>query len=133
MDLEKIVELSKRLDTVGGIDLSKLEPGTKLEVQTTNTLYKLEKLDHGNRYMLQGGKYWPQATEVRIPGSTFGGTTIRMNWIGYQMLLEIYNVAGGAYHTSRVRNVKIVTPTFEYSMDWEARLDPADIWENKEE
>jgi hypothetical protein len=133
MDLDKIVELSKRLDKVGGIDLSKLEPGTKLEVQTMNTLYKLEKLDYGNRFLLQGGKYWPTATEVHISGSTFGGSTIRLHWIGYLMALEIYDLTNKRYTTSRVCNCKIITPTYEYAMDWEKRLDPKDIWENKEE
>jgi len=131
MDLEALVELSKERDKLGGINLEKLPPGTKLEIQTVNSLYRLEKLDYGNRYNLQGGEYFQQVTEVRIPGSTYGGTTIRVNWIGYLMRLEIYDPArGGVIHTSSIRQAKIITPTYEYSLDWP---DPEDISENKAE
>src|SRR5262252_708105 len=131
MDLEALVELSAQRDKLGGIDLSKLPPGTKFEIHTVNSRYLLEKLDYGNRYNLQGGEYFPETKEVRIPGSTFGGSTIRVNWIGYLMRLEIYDPERkGVIHTSSIRQAKIITPTYEYSLEWP---DPEDTSGNKAE
>ncbi len=121
MELSEITKLAK-----DGINTKILPVGTKLEIQTKNNLYYMEKIE-GNEYTIQGGKYWPEPTTVRFPGSTFGGSVMKINWIGHLMHMEIYDLEKGCITTSSVRNVKIITSTYSYAMDWK---DQEDISEN---
>ena len=102
-----------------GIDAKKLPPGTKFIISTANTDYTLEKLDYGNNYRIHGGKYFPVPTNGVFSGCTWGGAAIRTDWIGYMMNMEFYKPdAKKNVNTSRIHNAKIVTPTWEYDMEW---------------
>lgn len=74
----------------GGVFLSKLAPGTKLKVQTRNTLYRIEVVEGGSgKVEIQGhSRYCPDPTPARIHGSTWGGSMLKMNFIGRGMNLE---------------------------------------------
>lgn len=74
----------------GGVFLSRLAPGTKLEVQTKNTLYRIEVVEGGSgKVEIQGHpRYCPDPTPARIHGSIWGGSMLKMNFIGRGMNLE---------------------------------------------
>ena len=71
----------------GGIEIDKLAIGTVVEAKTKNSLYRIKALG-GNRFEVKGGSYFPEPTEVTIPGSTWGGSMIKMNWLGIGMNIE---------------------------------------------
>ena len=90
----------------GGVDISQLEPLTRLYVQTQNTLYQLTWLDPWeSKIMIQGGQVFAQPTKASLCGSSFGGSFLKSKWIGRFMRMEVY--AGGRnIVTSPVRSVK---------------------------
>lgn len=71
----------------GGVFTKDILPGSTVLVQTRNTLYTL--VNHGDRWIGQGGKHLPELTEVHVNGSTFGGSMIKVGFIGIGMYLEL--------------------------------------------
>ena len=72
----------------GGVHLQDLTPGTVLEVQTENRAYTI--LYKGWDQALISGHpvFCPQPVPVTIHGSTWGGSMIKMRYIGRGMRLE---------------------------------------------
>jgi hypothetical protein len=56
-------------------DLGSLDMGGKLEVETKNTTYLIEKHEDG-LYISGNPKYCPKPTKIRGIGSTLGGSAI---------------------------------------------------------
>ena len=76
----------------GGIDFSSLEVGAVLNVHTRYSHYRLAVLDAAEkRALVTGGRLFPESTEVRIEGSTSGGTAIKPGFIGIGLRLEMSN------------------------------------------
>ena len=103
----------------GGIDLKLLNKGTKIEAQTKNTLYSIEVLENG-KYLVQGGRHYPDAMPIRINGSAWGGSIIKVNWLGIEMHIEMQHPdpEKGMITTSAVRSLKIIAPdnSWEYTL-----------------
>lgn len=74
-------------DRDGGVFTKDVLPGGSVLVQTLNTLYTL--VNHGDRWMAQGGDRLPEMTIVHVNGSTFGGSMIQVGFIGIAMRLEL--------------------------------------------
>jgi hypothetical protein len=72
----------------GGVHLQDLAPGTVLEVRTENRAYTI--LYKGWDQALISGHpvFCPQPVPVTIHGSTWGGSMIKMRYIGRGMRLE---------------------------------------------
>ena len=96
----------------GGIQIDQLEIGTKIEAQTRNTLYKIEILSNG-KFMVEGGKYFPAPTETHIAGSTFGGSMLKLKWLGIGMCIEMPQCV-----TTSVQSLKVIAPdgSWEYEI-----------------
>jgi len=114
-------EIQKRIDEqkrLGGVKLDDLKPGTKIEAQTLNTLYKIEVLENG-KFMVDGGSYFAAPTEVNIGGSTWGGSIIKIKWIGIYMHIEISHPTVGTkiVITSPVQAIKIIAPDGEWEYE----------------
>ena len=90
-----------------GVDLDALANGTKLEVQTTNTLYTLEKIDA--LFIITGGPRLTEPQTIRINGSTFGGSMLKTNWLGIGMYMEfvLFKPEVKTLTTSSIRSIKI--------------------------
>lgn len=84
----------------GGVFTRDVPPGSTVLVQTRNTLYTLH--NHGDLWIIQGGKRFSEMTAVRINGSTFGGSMLRSGFIGIGMYLEL---GGKALAGERPRTV----------------------------
>ncbi len=80
---EKIAEMERN----GGIWLKDVAEGQTVLVQTANTLYTL--VNHGDHWTAQGGSRFERPRIVNINGSTFGGSMIRVGFIGIGMYLEL--------------------------------------------
>lgn len=73
-----------------GVETALLSPLTRLEVQTQNTLYRLTLIDAGESVVLiNGGRFFSEPTEVHLCGSSYGGTLIKLSWIGIGMRMEL--------------------------------------------
>jgi hypothetical protein len=90
-----------------GINIREVEPLTTLLVQTMNSLYRIIPLEAGrSRIMVQGGQFFPDLVEAHLAGSTFGGSFLKMHWIGVGLHMEI-NSNGERIVTSPVRSFRI--------------------------
>ena len=76
----------------GGAHLDKLAVGKKLLVQTKHTQYTIERREDG-LYISGSEKYCAVPTLCRIPGSNFGGSMLRMKFIGRGMYMEYHTDA----------------------------------------
>jgi hypothetical protein len=74
-------------ELAGGGYLDKLAVGKKLQVQTKKSLYIIERREDG-LYISGNAKYCPEPVKCRIPGSNFGGSMLKMNFVGRGMFLE---------------------------------------------
>lgn len=85
--LDGFAEESTRND---GVDVSRLEPLTVLQVQTQNTLYRITLLDpFSSEVLVHGGPFFTDPTRATLCGSSFGGSFLKSRWIGVGMRLEV--------------------------------------------
>jgi hypothetical protein len=74
----------------GGVEIAGLPALTRLDVQTHNTHYQIILLDpNESTAVVQGGRFFTHPSEVYLCGSSYGGTLLKMAWIGYGMRMEI--------------------------------------------
>lgn len=72
----------------GGVFLSDLPPSTVLEIQTLHHCYKAVLLG-GSEAMLSGHpEFCPEPVQVAISGSTWGGSMLKLQFVGRGMHLE---------------------------------------------
>src|ERR1700676_1144786 len=92
-----------------GINVREAEPLVPILVTTQNSLYRIMPLQGGGaNWLVQGGQFFPEPTEARLAGSTFGGSFLKMDWITIGMHLEIDpGHGGGPIITTRVADVRI--------------------------
>lgn len=92
---------------VACVDLRSLPPGTELVVDTCNSRYRFVMLDASSwDAMVQGGRHFRQMTRARIDGSTFGGSLLKIGWIGVGLFVEL-SVRGKRIVTSPVRSINV--------------------------
>ena len=72
--------------------------------------YRLVALDGGNkRALVTGGRLFQESTEVRVEGSTSGGTAIKPGFIGIGLRLEMSN-GSNRITTSVVQSMSLDPP-----------------------
>jgi hypothetical protein len=99
--------VSSERDTITGVDVRTLPPGTALLFDTRNSSYRLTKRGGwGARALVQGGSFFREETTARVAGSTAGGSSIKMGWICIGLRLEIL-VGRGRFVTSPVRSIRV--------------------------
>ena len=86
-----------------GITLRDLDPLTELLVRTCNSLYRIV-ISHNTDVFVQGGQFFPEMTVARLEGATFGGSFLKMGWIGVGLHMEIW-ARGQRIITSPVRAI----------------------------
>ncbi len=88
-----------------GIYLRDVEPLTTLMVRTQNSQYRIV-VSHDTSVIVQGGQFFPDATPGRIDGSGFGGSLLKVGWIGIGLRMEIF-ADGQRIITSPVRDISV--------------------------
>ena len=83
--LDRIGDL---VDDTAGVHLRDLPPCTTLLVWTMNSLYRVVVTQWPEVYV-QGGAFFPDPTLARVEGASFGGSCLRVGWIGAGLLVEI--------------------------------------------
>ena len=77
-----------RSEIEGGVFLNDLPPSTILEIQTMHHCYTAVLLG-GSEALLSGHpEFCPEPVQVAISGSTFGGSMLKLQYVGRGMHLE---------------------------------------------
>ena len=93
--------------TTTGIDARLLPPGIEFVIDTDNSRYRFVMRDgNGVNALVQGGRFFLEETEVRIAGSTSGGSVLKIAWIELGRCLEL-SVFGTRIVTSPVRSISV--------------------------
>lgn len=92
-----------------GINIREAEQLVPILVTTRNSRYRIIPLRRGSAdVLIQGGRFFPEPTQVCLAGSTFGGSMIKMHWIMVGMQIEIdAGDGGGPITTTRVADVSV--------------------------
>ena len=92
-----------------GVDLRALDPITRLLVRTENSLYRITVREpHRRAVWVQGGLFFPETTRACLSGSSFGGSCLKMGWVGIGLHMEFHD-DGTWIITSRVRSIAMET------------------------
>lgn len=94
----------------GGVSLDHLPIGAVLEVATQNRFYRLEHLGSGRALISGHPVFCPEAVLVNVHGSTWGGSLIKIRFVGRGMRLEFHHPLHGLILTSRIQEVRELTP-----------------------
>jgi len=90
----------------GGVHLSDLPEGARLEVETENHLYSIVKSGGGLVSISGHPRYCPEPVEVQLGGSSWGGYLLKSSYIGRGMRLEFWHPAHDLVTTSRIREIR---------------------------
>ena len=88
-----------------GISVLDLEPLTVLRVDTRNSVYRIV-ISQRTAVFVQGGQFFPEPSAAHLAGATFGGSLLKIGWIGVGMRMEICG-DDGPIVTSPVRRITI--------------------------
>jgi hypothetical protein len=90
----------------GGVYLHDLAPGDVIEVETRNHAYKL--VNHGSGQALISGhpEFCPQPVMVRVEGSNWGGSLLKVSFIGRGMCLEFRHPQYQTITTSPIVDIR---------------------------
>ncbi len=91
----------------GGVFLEGLPPDTVLQIQTQHHFYTAQLLGEGSAMISGHPQYCPEPVQVIIAGSTWGGSMIKMRYIGRGMHLEFHHPAySRPIVTSAIREIR---------------------------
>jgi hypothetical protein len=90
----------------GGVCLDDLSDGVQLEVETQNRWYTILIRDRGQELISGHPQYCPEPVEVRIAGSTWGGSMLKLRFIGRGMRLEFMHPTYRRIVTSRIVDIR---------------------------
>ena len=96
----------------GGCRFDEVPENQIVRVQTHNTLYELVKRG-GKEYIRGNQNYCPDWTECRLSGSTWGGSMLKVRFIGRGMRMEAVLV-DGFFTTSEIREVSLLNKTHNF-------------------
>jgi hypothetical protein len=83
-----------------------LPVGKTLLAQTKNTLYRIEKRSESDYYISGHPRYCPEPTKSSIHGSTWGGSMLKVGFVGRGMHLEFSTPEHGTITTSEIQDVR---------------------------
>jgi hypothetical protein len=99
-------------ELAGGAYIDKLPVGKTLKVRTRNRVYFIDRVAEGREGLKISGhpRYCPEPTPAYILGSTFGGSMLKIEFVGRGMHLEFSfyednNINPGTITTSQIQEV----------------------------
>ena len=86
--LDGFTEEVSRADGIGLLDVSAL---TTLVAQTENSVYRITVVQpHAKEVVVQGGAFFPEPTRACLSGSSFGGSCLKLGWVGVGLRMEFH-------------------------------------------
>ena len=92
----------------GGVHLDNLGDGAVLQIETQHHEYKIVNRGGGRALICGHPKYCPQPVPVKIDGSTWGGSMLKVRYIGRGMRLSFRHPVYDSILTSRILEVRAV-------------------------
>jgi len=90
----------------GGVFLRDLPPSTVLEIQTMHHRYTAVLLG-GSEALISGHpEFCPEPAEVKILGSTWGGSMLKTKFLGFGMHMEFEHPVHRTVLTSRIVDIR---------------------------
>src|SRR5881296_33714 len=94
----------------GGVRVEDLVPGSRLQVKTQNTCYRILILFGAMALITGHPLFCPRPVLITIHGSTWGGSMLKVRFIGRGMHLEFQHPAyGRPILTSRILEIESVS------------------------
>ena len=90
----------------GGVYLDDLPEGYELEIETENHAYRVVNQSKGKALISGHPKFCPSPVLVSIHGSSWGGSMLKMAYIGRGMHLEFRHPEYRIITTSRIRDIR---------------------------
>ncbi len=107
-----LLELMEQSERDGGIWLEDVPADKLVEVDTQNGIYRIAAIDAATGLVAvdSTGPIITTSALWRLVGSTFGGSAIRLRWIGINMHLELWSVAEPrqVLTTSSIRTIRFL-------------------------
>lgn len=92
-----------------GVHVGRLAPLTRLSMTTRNTVYRITLVEPGEwKVLVLGGRFFPTERVAFLCGSGYGGTLLKVAWIGIGLCCEL-STEGQRVVTSPVQHFQIVT------------------------
>jgi hypothetical protein len=95
-----------RSEVEGGVYLDDLQEGEVLEVETQHRWYTIVIRARSHELISGHPQYCPDSVPVRIEGSTWGGSMVKLRFIGRGMRLEFRQPVFRTIITSRIVDVR---------------------------
>jgi len=92
----------------GGVFLESLPEGAELDVETQNRHYRIQNRGRGQVLISGHPQYCPRPLRAYIHGSTWGGSMLKVGFIGRGMHLEFGPVNGSVITTSRIVEIRSI-------------------------
>jgi hypothetical protein len=118
----KIMQLNREQEEMQGVIVSKLRPGTRVIVTTRNSVYEITVIE-GSRCWIKGGKHFPEFVEGYFQGSTWGGSCLKLHWIGFDMQMEFIR-GNRCVRTTPVESASVHGPDYSYKLYWPQNNEP---------
>src|SRR5690242_19016265 len=99
-----------RSEIEGGVRLEQLPEGTELEVETYTRCYRLRYCGDGQALISGHPEFCPEPVLVKIQGSTWGGSVMRVAFIGRGMHLQFCHPEHKLILTSPILEIRAKTP-----------------------
>jgi len=93
-----------------GVGLDDVAVGAVLEVETRHHVYHIKNLGDGSVMISGHPDYCPEPVQVDMIGSSWGEEIPRLRFFGKGARLEFYHPVRGFVRTSRIMNVRALTP-----------------------
>ena len=90
----------------GGVHLDRLLPGDKLQVETRDWICDFEYCGEYRAIISGHPVYCPEPVEVNVAGSTWGGSLLKLHFIGRGMHLEFLHPVYQRVVTSRIAEIR---------------------------
>jgi hypothetical protein len=90
----------------GGVYLDDLSEGAVLEVETQHHWYTIVVRGRGQELISGHPQYFPGPVAVRIAGSTWGGSMLKLRFVGRGMHLEFLHPVYQTITTSRILEIR---------------------------
>jgi hypothetical protein len=97
-----------RSEVEGGVYLKDLPHGSELEIETENRAYRIIVQTDGRILISGHPQFCPSPIPVSIHGSSWGGSMLKVAYIGRGMHLEFRHPEYRTITTSRIREIRAV-------------------------
>lgn len=95
-----------RSEVEGGLSLAALDEGSRVRVQTLNRRYELE-VKGGQTWISGHPEFCPQPVPVTVRGSGWGGSMLKVAYLGHGMQMEFSHPIFTTVTTSRIVSIRV--------------------------